>query len=327
MDNQNSKCFWMTSGSYYLARNRAEVLFYCLILSTGWIMAAIDRMDQTWTQWLYQHKWPYLTKIMGQTLFEGEGLGGGDISIIYLILVFCCYLYSIFAHDRRQISRWRPHLGFILIAAFWSCFCNVHMLKWLIGRARPHLVVEGLPYSHWYEFGPHFITEGFYNGSFPSGHTAVAFIFMTLAYVLAGDVRHSRHIRLLGVLIGLYAIFNALLMGIARTMSMSHWISDISASILFSWVTIHMLYYLVLNIPARTHNRTISFSPPFWELKFCIYQLLILLGFMLFMMGIRTIIEQDNVSLMAMIPIGVCIAGVFWKHALSVYYHGTGRSH
>ena len=32
-------------------------------------------------------------------------------------------------------------------------------------------------FSEWYEFGPHFITEGIYRGSFPSGHSAVILRF------------------------------------------------------------------------------------------------------------------------------------------------------
>ena len=324
MRNQSSSRFSWPFALSALSKVRVDTVFCLLILCGGLIMVGIDRVDQAWTLWLQQHKWSYLTDTMGQTLFEGERFGGGDPSTLFLIVVFCCYLLSIFMGNCKRLVRCRPQVGFILIAAFWSCLCIVHTLKWLVGRARPLLIYDGLPYSHWYEFGPHFITQGVYNGSFPSGHTALAFIFMALAYVLAGDERHSKRTRISGVFVGLFTIFNALLMGVARTMSVSHWVSDICASILFSWVTIHMLYYHILRIPNLTQSNSHTDAPPFWELKLCFYQLLVVLGFLAFMIGIRAIIEQDGMFLMAMIPPGIFIFKVFWKHSMSVYSRGTG---
>ncbi|WP_321494915.1 phosphatase PAP2 family protein [uncultured Desulfobacter sp.] len=164
-----------------------SVGFVCLVVSAAIVMLAIVPVDYRLTAWLHKWQWPVLSKIMEQSIFEGEIIGGSDFSVILLILVFAGYVHCVLFGDRSPISRFRPHMGFILIASFWTCLCDVYGLKWIMGRARPGLVMNhGESFSNGYEWGPHFITHGSYNGSFPSGHTTLAFIFMSLAYVLAG---------------------------------------------------------------------------------------------------------------------------------------------
>lgn len=294
--------------------------FVCLAVSAGIAMLAIIPVDYRLTVWLHKWQWPVLSKIMGQSIFEGEMIGGSDFSVIMLILVFACYVYCVFFGDQGLIGRFRHHMGFILIAAFWTCLCNVHGLKWIMGRARPSLVINHEQvFSNWYEWGPHFITHGSYNGSFPSGHTSLAFVFMALAYVLAGDRRHSMNIRLTGFCIGLFAILNALVMSLARTMSLSHWVSDCLASICFSWITIHTLYHLIFRLPQRVYKPEAVTLIPFWEVRLCGYQLLMVFGFVLAMMGIRAVFSLDGVYLAVLIPVGSFLCLYFGRRAMNVW--------
>ncbi len=294
-------------------------LFY-LILAAAGFMAVIIPMDQSLTLWFHRHQCHFLSDFMGRTLFEGDWIGSGDLSIFLLIIVLGVYTHVMVSKDSGMLWYWRPQLGFILISAFWSCLGNIHTLKWIIGRARPISVLhEGLSYSSWFELGPHFVTQGIYRGSFPSGHTAVAFIFMALAYVLAGDARHDRRTRLLGASIGIFAIVNALAMTIARCMSLRHWASDSLASIFFAWITIHLLYYHILRLPDLALDRSNYKGPRFWELRLCLYQAVMLVGFLAIMIGLRAIIEQDGVFLAAIIPMSLVACRYFWHRSLDVW--------
>jgi membrane-associated phospholipid phosphatase len=288
------------------------------------LMIGIDQVDRQWTLFLHQHEWPFLTNMMNRTVFKGSWIGDGDLSILFLIFVVFFYILACIKHDTPSLTRWRPHLGFIVIAAFMSCLGSIHTLKWILGRARPSLVLSNqLPYTHWFEFGPHFVTQGIYRGSFPGGHTALSFIFMSLAYALAGDIRHCRNTRYIGVCVGIFAVINALLMCIARSMSLSHWVSDSLASILLSWITIHILYVHVLDLPSQGRanaNRRFNVNvPPFWELNFCFNLFIMLLGVLACMFGLRALIRHEGIYWMALIPSGVVIALIFWNRIKSLH--------
>ena len=142
-------------------------------------------VDYEWTIFLRQHRIAWFDRWMAQSLFEGESLGGGDPVIFFLFFVALAYFAAWKKGPASRFYAWRPHLGFILVTAMTTSVMMVHSLKWVVGRARPSYVVKGLlPYTGWFEFGPHFITEGTYRGSLPSGHTAQVFILMTVAYIL-----------------------------------------------------------------------------------------------------------------------------------------------
>ena len=57
----------------------------------------------------------------------------------------------------------------MLVSALVCGVYLIHGLKWAVGRARPGLVIEQLmPFTHWYEFGPHFSPKAFIGGPFPA---------------------------------------------------------------------------------------------------------------------------------------------------------------
>jgi len=211
-----------------------------------------------------------------------------------------------------RLIAWRPHLGFILVTALTTSVLMVHSLKWVLGRARPSLVMKGvLPFSDWFEFGPHFITEGIYRGSFPSGHTAQAFALMTLAYVLLLSVPKFKSQVYIGWLWGAFTLLYTLLMGLSRCMKLSHWLSDVFFSLGASWILMHMIYYSLLRIPEqedyyRKHGRFPQL-PVVWELRLCLSLLMLVLSAMALVLGIRSISLGAAWSLQAFLPIvGIC---------------------
>ena len=224
---------------------------------------------------------------MGQSLFEGEYPGGGDLAVIFLVVVFGCYALSLRPQASDGLADWRPSPGFMVAGSLITAFAWVHTIKWLVARARPHLVFGGShPFTAWYEIGPHFVNEGIYHGSFTSGHTAQVFVMMPLAYALVG-----RGFRLAGWVIGTGVLAYSLAMGLARCMTLSHWVTDVVGAVVISWVSLHVLYHHILKVPRQQKHRDIRKGfgnlRAGWELLFGLSLVVACLGLVLAGLGLR----------------------------------------
>ena len=289
-------------------------LYYLLLMSCTWLagMLALIPVDYVWTAWLRKHRVRWLDHWMDQTLFEGEALGGGDLVTFFLILVVLLYYMAWRKGAASRLFAWRPHLGFIVVTAITTSVMMVHSLKWVMGRARPSLVMKGkLPFSDWFEFGPHFITEGTYRGSFPSGHTAQVFSLMALTYVLVLAVPKFKSQHALGWLWGTFTLVYTILMGLSRCMKLSHWVSDVFFSLGFSWILMHLIYHYLLRIPEQEeyYGKYSHFPrlPVAWELRLCLSLLLIVLSAMALMLGIRAFLLDSAWPLQVLLAItGIC---------------------
>jgi len=223
-----------------------------LLLGSVATMLWATTVDHGLTRSIWENGWAAFAEFMGQSLFEGEYPGGGDLAVLFLVAVFGSYALSLRSRATAGLAAWRPSLGFMVAGSLITAFAWVHTLKWLVARARPHLVFGGShPFTHWYEIGPHFINEGIYHGSFTSGHTAQVFVMMTLAYAMAG-----RGFRLAGWAIGAGVLAYTLAMGLARCMTLSHWVTDVVGAVVISWVTLHVLYFSILKVPRQQKQAT-----------------------------------------------------------------------
>jgi len=284
------------------------------VLGAG-LMLLLTRFDYAWTLFLREHRWRALKDILGRSLFEGEGLGGGDPVVFFLIGMTLLYYLSWRPPGRACILRWRPQLGFGVSSAVICGIYLVHGLKWIMGRARPYEVIKHeLPYTAWYAVGPHFVTDGIYHGSFPSGHTIQVFLLFSVAYMLAGDRRNAPRLRLAGRLWGAVALTYALVMGAGRCMSLSHWVSDVVGGILLAWLVMHLLYDRVLDVPGQNdYFRRCGHYPAMpaaWELRLCFWLLPWTLGLMAVAFGTRAIWHADARLLVLLIPAGL-VLGIF----------------
>lgn len=285
------------------------------------LMLLLARFDYAWTLFLREHRWRTLKDILARSLFEGEGLGAGDPVVFFLIGMTLLYYLSWRQPGRAFIQRWRPQLGFGVSSAVICGIYLVHGLKWIMGRARPYEVIKhDLPYSPWYAFGPHFVTDGIYHGSFPSGHTIQVFLLFCMAYMLAGDRRNAPRLRLAGRLWAAVALTYALVMGAGRCMSLSHWISDVVGGILLAWLVMHLLYYRVLNVPGQSAyfegHGCHRIAPAVWELRLCCWLLPWTLGLMAVAFGTRAIWHPDARFLVLLIPAGLGL-GIFTQFRIT----------
>ena len=290
-----------------------------ILFGLAWLlgMLLLIPVDYEWTILLRQHRIAWFDRWMAQSLFEGEPLGGGDPVIFLLIFVVIAYFMAWKKDTSSRILAWRPHLGFFLVSMLTISVMMVHGLKWVVGRARPSYVLKGLlPYSDWFEFGPHFITEGTYRGSLPSGHTAQVFILMTLAYVLLLAPIKFKHQRFIGWVWGGASLIYTILMGLSRCMHLSHWISDVVFATGISWILMHLIYYHLLRVPQQDVylERYGQFPalPRAWEIQLCFTLFGAVVGGMGFILGIRALVLGSGWLLqVSLLSAGALIAAYF----------------
>ncbi len=291
------------------------------LLVAGFTVAILffQGVDYDWTIRLSEHRWPALVDFMGRTVFEAQPVGGGDAVVLYLLAVIAVY-YSGWKRSSGRFYRLRAHGGFVLCsAAVWGLGL-VHALKWSVGRARPFEVLyTGIPFTAWYEIGPHFVAEGIYHGSFPSGHTAQATILLTLAYVLAAAGRQRPGLRPVAWGYGGLCLCFIAAMGVARAMALSHWLTDVVAGLFLTWIGIHLTYHWLLQVPAQTaffrETGRWPRQPEAWELRLSVWLLGGLAGAAAAALGARALFRPGEEVLGLLLPIGAALLAVSFIRA------------
>ncbi|MBT6615140.1 MAG: phosphatase PAP2 family protein, partial [Deltaproteobacteria bacterium] len=222
---------------------------------------------------------------------------GSDLGIIVQLILaagfFCSYPGSRFP----RLQPYRPYLGFAFFTALVTGVGLVHSVKWIMARARPYLVVKkGYPFSHWFEFGPHHISDGYYFGSLPSGHTATAILLITLSYFMAADRTHTLRTRILGWIWGILTLLFASGMAIGRSMTLHHWLSDGFGIILVGLAATQLIFFTILKVPRQVQYFRVHGQYPkqigFWELQLLWRLLVVNLAIMALTFGIRAVLSQ-----------------------------------
>lgn len=307
-----------------------------LWLSCAWFLFSLALLITPWdypcTQWLGTHPILWFTKFMDSSFFEGKSFGGGDFATLYMIVCGVLYLAAWLPLPANRLMRYRPELGFVISSSLITTVFVVHGCKWTIGRARPTQVLWNgqLPFSSWFELGPYNLLDGFFNGSFPSGHTATLVIFLTLAYSIAFHGQGDRY--RLGRAIGIMTIGLAYLMAIARCMNRSHFITDGMAVIPINWLIIHCLYFTILHIPRQqaiqAEQGQIKGMPTCWEFRLCVHGFFLVVGLMAAAIGIRGwSAGTANLPALALLLTGTVLALFFAGRAWRLHAHVAKMLH
>jgi len=280
----------------------------------------VSPWDQQITLWLNRNEIRWFSAFMDKSLFSREWPGGADLAKLYMMGCVILYFGSWLPLRQNRLARFRPELGFILFSSCFTAVYIVHSLKLTVGRARPHVVLgQGVPFSHWFEPGPFNLLDGFFRGSFPSGHTATVAVFLTLAYIYAFNKRRER--RRTGWYIALGAVAFSLLMMTARCMNSSHFLTDGLAVLAINWLLIHAFYFVVLRIPEQQalvaqHGR-VPAMPVCWEFRLCLQSLFVIIGLMAVVIGTRGLVAAMGLAPPALIAGGMVMVyffgGNFWQ--------------
>ncbi len=299
-------------------------LVLVILLSVS-IMVAIVQFDYAWTVYLIENRWKFFAEFMRRTLFEGSAPGASDPAIIFIIAVYVGY-FRLYANGASRKWQWlRPWIGFIVFTALMAGLGFIHCLKWVIGRARPHLVLkDGFDYSNWFEFGHHFVAEGIFFGSFPSGHTAAVAIFMTIPYLLLNDPYLGDRWRRIGLLSGAVAFTYSLMMIIGRSMADAHWLSDSIAALAMTTILSHLAYFHVLRVPdQRRYYQKHAVHPDLprhWEFRLSVYWLLVLIGISMLLIAFNAFKRQDPPWLASLVFVGTPLIMIFSQKAQTLHH-------
>ncbi len=282
------------------------------------LMIGVTFIDYEGTLYLIEHRWSYFAELMRRSMFEGGGLGGSDPAVFYLLFALAGYYLS---HSEKKYPRLQPYrsfFGFVTLTSALAGLGVVHTVKWVVGRARPHEVIkQGLEYTNWYEFGAHYVAEGIFFGSFISGHTAIVAIFLTLAYILAGDPLLSKKWRIAGWIWGGISLSYSVIMLVARAMSRAHWISDSLASLVLVWGLTHVIYFWVLRIPEQRlyydQHQKYPNTLRYWEVRLCLYFLMVAIGVAFILIGLQAFQRQATPWLACLVIPGCPLIFIFSK--------------
>ena len=303
--------------TYRIMPSTAFLIFFVSIVV---LMTGIVFVDFQWTLFLIDNRWQGFAEIMRRTLFEDGQWGGSDPGILLLLLAAILYLCAHSAKIPAWLYSLQPILGFIVFASLTAGLGFVHTIKWSLGRARPHLVLsQQFEYSHWYEFGGHYVADGIFFGSFPSGHVASVALLLTISYALIANPLISKKRQLVGWLWGAGVVAYTVAMIMARCMSESHWISDGLGSFILVWGLMHWLYFAVLRVPEQllyfqTHRiHPIPFR--FWEMRLCICFLLVAVGIAFCLIALNSFQRQSPPWLASLFLPGVLLIFICFQKA------------
>lgn len=279
--------------------------------------------DHEWSYFLIQHRWKPFAEVMRRSIFEELIWGMNDPIVILLGLSLILYLMSYLENTPQWLRRQRPLLSYLSLTTLVAGLALIHMVKWIIGRARPDSVIyHGKAYSAWYQLGAHVQEQQTFYSSFPSGHTAMACSLMALAYLLAGDSHASKSRKLIGFSFGALVLGYSLAMVVARTMAKAHWISDGLGSIVMVWMALHFSYFSILKVPQQLDYLRIENKLPdvpfFWEMKLAFYILFSALGLVGIWIGLRTVISGNMVWWTLLLFMGVPVAIFSTRRAIAL---------
>lgn len=300
---------------------RLLMIFSAILISMGFLSV----YDYELTVWIQSANVEEFSRFVDQSLFSDDPFGASDIGVIYALLAVILYLVLNIRSISQNLLYLRPLTGFIAFASLFNGLILVHSFKIMMGRARPESVLDGETfYSGWYEFGPHLFSQGYFSGSFPSGHTATSILLITLSYILIGSSGESFTKKILGYAWGVLALFLSVAIAVGRVMSGHHWITDCVGTMLIGWFLIHCFYYYILRVPEQVKAVTLNLN--FYQ-KFCEMKLLglvcpIAISFVGFSIAIRTLAINFSLSYLALAG-GSLLFSLICIRKLAAFYQNT----
>jgi hypothetical protein len=102
-------------------------------------------------------------------------------------------------------------------------------------------------------------------------------------------------------------------------MTLSHWFTDILASVFMGWILMHLLYFYILRVPDQRRfmaaQKTLPQMPEAWEIILCIYIFIATIGTVMTVIGSRSLFVQAPIWLALLIPLGMGCVWLSWKRS------------
>ncbi len=197
-------------------------------------------------------------KFVDQSMFEGDGFGGQDITYLFVIPCVLLYFLSFIKPLEPKLEKTRIYTGFVLASAAIVALVN-RAFKMFFGRVRPSSAIENPElYTRIFEWGHYSLSRALSTGSFTSGHTTTAAILIAFAFILL-KTRKTWAI-LLGFTL---TIAWSIVMGFGRVVYGAHYPGDTLWAIIVSFVLIAIVYFNIFKIPQQEQGQFIPKAKPY----------------------------------------------------------------
>ncbi len=185
-------------------------------------------------------------KFIDQSMFEGDGFGGQDITYLFLIPCVLLYFLSFIKPLEEKLGKTRLYTGFVFASAVVLALVN-RAFKMFFGRVRPNEAIENPAlYSRIFEWGQYSLSKALSSGSFTSGHTTTAAILIVFAFILIKT--RNAGVILLGFVV---TIGWTIVMGFGRVVYGAHYPGDTLWALVVSLILIAILYFNIFKIPQQ----------------------------------------------------------------------------
>jgi membrane-associated phospholipid phosphatase len=148
------------------------------------------------------------------------------------LLLFGAAVYSLFKFKPEQFMKWRKQ-GLILLILVIMEILVVNVLKIIWARPRMRSITSIEQFKHWYEINGPMNSKEF--KSFPSGHTANAFVMLAYTLFIPKDRKVlMRNFTIFAIFWGVSTAFSRVILG-------AHFLSDVFVG---GYITILLFYVL-----------------------------------------------------------------------------------
>ena len=246
--------------------------------------------DYELTVWLSKHSLDWFTTFMNQSVFQNDHFGASDIPLV-LDLIALLTLFAI--GPMKSVKHRDLRIGlYFLISSQLLLAVIVHSLKISWGRARPYLVFSGeMTFAPWYKIGAnHFIGDGAFSGSFPSGH-AVMMLTLFSFYLFFRNVSAVKKNKFFEVFFFIFGALAFVSMAMSRSMSSQHWVTDSAASFIIGGT--FLSFYSKKLFGERSFSRIYNRVGASYILKLCLYLSFLFLTITSFIIATQAVIRSQ----------------------------------
>jgi len=218
--------------------------FWAFFIITGFVFYFFPYID-IWFSGLFFQDGDFFLK--NQTIIKFVYDITHPVVAVFFLAALFLLIYSFFK-KQELFNIKRKALVFILISIITAPGIVVNLaLKDNMHRARPKQITE---FGGDKKFTPAFVVSDQCekNCSFVCGHASAGFSFIALALIFTGALRRK---------IFITATTAGFIIGLVRIVQGGHFLSDVIFSFFFTYVTIKLLYYLIVARFTKAHESSL----------------------------------------------------------------------
>jgi len=205
--------------------------------------------------------------------FNGDGLGGQDISFILFFFALIVYLITMIPRYEERYTLTRIRSGFIIVSSV-VLFVFNRVIATFFSRVKPReVLLRPHLYTSMLKFGKYSIPDAILKGCFTSGFTTLATIMITLAFISLTSSNIWK-------IVLNFIIFSSwgIIMGITRVITGENYPTDVIWGYISGILLISLIYFRILRVPEQEEGKFeiyAKYGELRWTITFIFYGLCI----------------------------------------------------